>query len=296
MSAQRVGQTTRGVGPVLAHTRAELSDTLAGRTGDLGVVMTLGALHDGHAANIRAAREQCATVVVTIFVNPTQFGPGEDYDRYPRTLDADLALCAREGVDVVFAPSVAEVYQGPGRITVDPGALGAELEGASRPGHFAAVLTVVHKLLHIVPDVRYAFFGEKDYQQLTLIRQMVHDLDLGFRIRSVPTVREADGLARSSRNRFLSGAERSRAVALSAALRAGVAAGGLGAAEVLHAAGRVLDAEPGVQTDYLVLRDPDLGPAPESGPARLLVAGRVGSTRLIDNMPVTIGRSPCSAP
>ena len=287
--------------PILAHTRAALSDALAGRTGEVGVVMTMGALHDGHAANIRAARERCATVVVTVFVNPTQFGPAEDFDRYPRTLDTDLALCAREDVDVVFAPAVDEVYRGrQGRgaatVTVDPGPLGTELEGASRPGHFAGVLTVVHKMLHIVPDVRHAFFGEKDYQQLTLIRRMCHDLDLAIGIHPVATVREPDGLALSSRNRYLSPPDRCSAVALSAALRAGAEAGRHGGAAVLAAAHQVLDTEPGVDLDYLTLRAPDLGPAPERGAARLLVAGRVGTTRLIDNMPVTIGEPPCSAP
>ncbi|HEX5497330.1 MAG TPA: pantoate--beta-alanine ligase, partial [Mycobacteriales bacterium] len=270
----------------MVRTRADLSQ-VCGRSGGLGVVMTMGALHEGHAANIRAARACCGTVVVTVFVNPTQFGPGEDLDRYPRTLDADLELCAAEGVDVVFAPPVAEVYRGPAQVTVHPGPLGAELEGASRPGHFAAVLTVVHKMLHIVPDARHAFFGEKDYQQLTVIRRMVHDLDLDCRIHPVPTVREPDGLARSSRNRYLSGPERRAAAALPTGLRAGVAAGPSGPAAVLAAAGAVLDSEPGVDTDYLVLRGPDLGPAPGSGPARLLVAARVGATRLIDNMPVT---------
>lgn len=275
--------------PVLARTRAELAAASSGRPGDLGLVMTLGALHAGHAANIRAARERCATVVVTVFVNPTQFGPGEDFDRYPRTLDADLELCAAEGVDVVFAPSVGEVYPTPPRVGIDPGALGAELEGACRPGHFAGVLTVVHKMLHIVAGTRRAFFGEKDYQQLTLIRRMVADLDLGVHVVPVPTVRDADGLALSSRNRYLSTVERAHALALPAALRAGAAAGPGGAGAVLAAAHAVLDAAPDVRLDYLELRGTDLGPAPVRGGARLLVAARVGATRLIDNLPVTLG-------
>lgn len=286
----------------LVHTRDALAAALSPAThaerrtaGDetagVGVVMTLGALHAGHVANIRAARERCATVVVTVFVNPLQFGPSEDFARYPRTLDADVELCAAEGVDVVFAPPLEEVYREPAQVTVDPGPLGLELEGASRPGHFAGVLTVVHKLLHIVPGVREAFFGEKDYQQITLIRRMVRDLDLAPRVVAVPTIREPDGLALSSRNRYLSPAERQAAVALSAGLRAGVAAGADGGPAAHAAAARVIAAEPGIDLDYLELRAPDLGPAPDRGEARLLVAGRVGTTRLIDNLPLTLGES-----
>lgn len=276
---------------VVARTRAELAEAQARQHGNVGVVMTMGALHAGHAALIRAARERCATLVVTVFVNPLQFGPAEDFDRYPRTLQADVELCATEGVDIVFAPSPEVVYPVPAEVRIDPGPLGDELEGATRPGHFAGVLTVVHKMLHIVRDVDQAFFGEKDYQQLVLIRRMARDLDLPWRVVAVPTVREVDGLALSSRNRYLSTSERRSALALSAALRAGVAAGPRGAQAVLDTAGGVLRTEPGVKLDYLALRAPDLGPAPDRGAARLLVAGWVGTTRLIDNMPLTLGES-----
>ena len=279
----------------LATTRAELAAALAGCDGEIGVVMTLGALHDGHAALLHAARARSEIVVVTIFVNPLQFGPGEDFDRYPRTLDADLALCESVGADVVFAPSVDEVYpDGVPIITIAPGPLAEVLEGASRPGHFAGVLTVVSKMLHIVSVaagrlVAATFFGEKDYQQLTLVRQMARDLDLGIEIVSVETVREDDGLARSSRNRYLGPDERRSALALSAALRAGVRAGVEGGEAALAAARAAIDAEPGVDLDYLELAAPDLGPRPESGPARMLVAATVGKTRLIDNTAVWLG-------
>jgi pantoate--beta-alanine ligase len=241
--------------------------------------MTMGALHEGHASLMRAARKEADAVVATIFVNPLQFGPSEDLARYPRTFDADLKVCQAEGVDVVFAPAPEVVYpDGPPLVTVEPGPLGSELEGAVRPGHFAGVLTVVLKLLNMVgPDV--AFFGEKDYQQLTLIRRMVRDLSLDVEIVGVPTVREADGLALSSRNRYLSTQERELALGLSRALRAGAAEREADA--VLAAAWPELS---GVEVDYLELRDPLLGPPPAQGPARLLVAARVGSTRLIDNV------------
>jgi pantoate--beta-alanine ligase len=274
---------------VLATTRRELAAALAalragGRT--LALVPTMGALHDGHRALLRAARGLADDVVVSIFVNPLQFGPAEDLDRYPRSLDADLATCRDEGVAVVFAPDPQEMYGLDGaQVTVHPGPLGDELEGASRPGHFTGVLTVVAKLLNLVrPDV--AVLGEKDYQQLVLIRRMVADLDLGVRIVGAPTVREPDGLALSSRNHYLSTVERRRAMALSRALRAGAAAGERGAAAVLAAARAVLDTEPQIAVDYVALRAPDLGPAPSAGSARLLVAARVGGTRLIDNIPV----------
>jgi pantoate--beta-alanine ligase len=246
----------------------------------------MGALHAGHTELIRHAATRADTVAVSIFVNPLQFGPAEDLDRYPRTLDADLELLAREGVTLVFAPSAAEMYPGgPPAVTVDPGPLGNLLEGASRPGHFAGVLTVVTKLLGLVrPDV--AVFGEKDYQQLALIRRTVADLELGVRIEGAPTVRDPDGLALSSRNRFLDADQRRQALALSRALEAGAARGRDGAGLVLTAATEQLR---GVDVDYLALRGVDLGPAPATGPARLLVAARVGTTRLIDNLPLTLG-------
>jgi pantoate--beta-alanine ligase len=275
---------------VVARTRTEVATELATRSGSRGVVMTMGALHEGHIALMRTARARCETVVVTIFVNPLQFGPGEDLDRYPRTFEADLAICRDEGMDVVFAPTPDVMYpSGDPQVTVHPGQLGSELEGAIRPGHFAGVLTVVCKLLHAVGPVEAAFFGEKDYQQLVLVRRMVRDLDIDTEIVAVPTVREADGLALSSRNRYLSTSDRKAALALSRALRAGVRAGDNGPEAVRQAGQAVLAAEPALQLDYLHLADPDLGPAPRTGPARLLVSGRVGSTHLIDNIGLTLG-------
>ncbi|MCF4139669.1 pantoate--beta-alanine ligase [Streptomyces sp. Tue 6430] len=206
----------------LLHTAGELQTRT--RTGRRAVVMTMGALHEGHATLVRTAREIAGPggeVVVTVFVNPLQFGAGEDLDRYPRTLDADLGIAERAGADVVFAPSVDEVYPGgEPQVRVSAGPMGERLEGAARPGHFDGMLTVVAKLLHLTrPDV--ALYGQKDAQQLALIRRMVHDLNFGVDIVAVPTVREDDGLALSSRNRYLSPAERRTALALSRALFAG---------------------------------------------------------------------------
>jgi pantoate--beta-alanine ligase len=280
--------TTTVRATLVARTRAELAAALAPLPAPRGVVMTMGALHDGHAELMRRARAECASVVATLFVNPLQFGANEDLDRYPRTFDADLAICRDSGVDVLFAPGEPELYpNGRPATGVTAGPVGDILEGACRPGHFDGVLTVVLKLLHLTaPQV--AYFGEKDYQQLTVIRQMVADLDLDVRIAPVPTVREPDGLARSSRNRFLSEEQREAALALSRGLRAGAAAGGQGAAAVLAAAHAEIDGAPGLELDYLELRGPDLQPAPDGGPARLLVAARVGQTRLIDNLPVEL--------
>jgi pantoate--beta-alanine ligase len=278
---------------IVARDKDTLHKVRGGLSGVVGVVMTMGALHDGHRALIDAARARCDAVVVTIFVNPLQFGPNEDLDRYPRSLADDLALCERSGVDVVFAPTEAEMYPSwPPAVRVDPGPLGRAWEGASRPGFFDGVLTVVLKLLHLtMPQV--AFFGEKDYQQLALVRRMVRDLDVRtdgvpVRVVGIPTIREPDGLARSSRNSYLSESDRAAAAALSAALRAGAAAAVGGPAAALAAARAVLDAAP-VELDYLTLTDPDLGPAPGTGPGRLLVAARVGTTRLIDNLHVDLG-------
>jgi pantoate--beta-alanine ligase len=274
--------------PTVAETAAELRRLRASLPGPVALVPTMGALHEGHRTLVRAARERAATVVVSVFVNPTQFGPGEDYDRYPRTWDADLAALAEEGADLVFHPGVDEVYPpGAAGVTVDPGPLGTVLEGAVRPGHFAGVLTVVAKLFGLVrPDL--ALFGEKDYQQLTLIRAMARELMLGVEVVGVPTAREDDGLALSSRNHYLSPEQRATAATISAALRAGVAAGPDGASAVLAAARAVLADEPALIQDYLELTDTDLGPAPAAGPARLLVAVRAGGTRLLDNTAVTL--------
>lgn len=255
------------------------------------LVPTMGALHEGHLTLVRAAkRVPGAVVVVSIFVNPLQFGAGEDLEAYPRPLDADLALLRTEGVEVVFAPTAVDMYPHGRRTTVMPGPLGAELEGGSRPTHFAGMLTVVLKLLQIVKPDR-AFFGEKDYQQLVLVRQMVDDLDVDVEIVAVPIVREADGLAMSSRNRYLDEVEREQAGALSAALLAGMYAASRGASEALEAARAVLVEVPAIDVDYLEVRDPWLDPAPAEGVARLLVAARLGRTRLLDNIAIDIGAS-----
>ncbi|MEU4112835.1 pantoate--beta-alanine ligase [Streptomyces sp. NPDC027717] len=311
------------------------------RHGRRAVVMTMGALHEGHATLIRAAREIAGAdgeVVVTVFVNPLQFGAGEDLDRYPRTLDADIALAGRAGADAVFAPAVDEVYPGgEPQVRITAGPMGGRLEGATRPGHFDGMLTVVAKLLHLTrPDV--ALFGQKDAQQLALIRRMVRDLNFGVDIVGVPTVREEDGLALSSRNRYLAPEERATALALSRALFAGrdrhaaqealraralevpstharaealsaigesraaadahavaTAAPG-GPAAVRAAAGQTLDEaarfDPPLALDYLALVDPaDFTEIADdfTGEAVLAVAARVGSTRLIDNIPLTFG-------
>jgi pantoate--beta-alanine ligase len=255
----------------------------------IALVPTMGALHDGHRQLMRTARRLPGTVLAaSIFVNPLQFGPHEDYDRYPRPLEADLQACGEERVELVFTPSREDMYPGGPDVTVDPGPLGRELEGASRPGHFAGVLTVVSKLFNIIrPD--YAVFGEKDYQQLTLVRKLARDLNHDVRIIGVPIVRDADGLARSSRNAYLEQDQRLAAVTLSAALSAGARVSAGGTELVLESARAVLDKEPLVDVDYLELRGTDLGPAPAHGEARLLVAARVGATRLIDNAPVILG-------
>jgi pantoate--beta-alanine ligase len=275
--------------PAVAGTVAELRELRAQLPAPVVLVPTMGALHEGHRALVRVARASGGSVVVSVFVNPTQFAPGEDFERYPRTWDDDLAALAAEGVDLVFHPGVDDVYP-PGSlgVTVHPGPLGSVLEGAVRPGHFAGVLTVVAKLFGLVhPDV--AVFGEKDYQQLTLIRAMSRELALGVEVVGVPTVREDDGMALSSRNRYLSPGQRTAAAAISAALRAGADAGPRGAEAALTAARDVLAGTPELAPDYLELTDPDLGPAPSAGPARLLVAARAGTTRLIDNIAVELG-------
>jgi pantoate--beta-alanine ligase len=268
----------------VVHTRAEFAAARADLPAPVGLVPTMGALHAGHVALLEAARAECASVITTNFVNPMQFGPHEDLARYPRTLDADLELSEKAGADLVWAPGLADVYpRGTAHVTVQPGPLGDVLEGEVRPGHFAGVLTVVAKFLNLVHPDR-AYFGEKDYQQLTLIRLMADDLDIAVTIVGVPTVREPDGLALSSRNVYLSADERQHALALSRALFAGRDHAGEGAEAVIASAEKVLAAEPGIAVDYLELRGADLGAVPASGPARLLVAGRVGSTRLIDNV------------
>jgi pantoate--beta-alanine ligase len=259
--------------------------------GARAVVMTMGALHAGHASLFSEAREQVGPdgqVLATIFVNPMQFGEGEDLDRYPRTLLADLDLCAEHGVDAVFAPTISEIYDDQAEtITVDPGELGAQWEGEVRPGHFRGVLTIVLKLLNLTePEV--AVFGEKDYQQLVLIRRMAESLNLSARIHGAATVREHEGgLALSSRNVFLSSRDRSMAAAIPAALADGrsLASRGATSAEMVERVeSRLTDV--GISPDYVVVCAPDLGPPPLAGPARLLVAAYVGSVHLLDNIAV----------
>jgi pantoate--beta-alanine ligase len=281
-------------GPQLATAPADLAAARALMRGPVVLAPTMGALHDGHARLLGAARTLAGprgSVIVSIFVNPLQFGPNEDLDRYPRTLDADLAMCAREGADLVFAPAAVEIYPGgPPQVTVDPGPAGQRFEGEFRPGFFGGVLTVVLKLLHLTrPGV--AVFGQKDAQQLALVRRMVTDLNLDVVIEPVPTVRDADGLATSSRNRYLSAADRAVALALPRALLAGQAAAsaaGGGADAVLDATRAVLRAQPALAMDYVALVDPGtFGPA-RTGPALLVAAARVGTTRLIDNMALVL--------
>jgi pantoate--beta-alanine ligase len=281
-----VPSTTAPTVPMLVRTRKGLAAARWALPGPVVLVPTMGALHDGHRSPLRLARDLAGpggSVLVSIFVNPLQFGPTEDFDRYPRPLDHDLAICAVEGVRAVFAPSRAQMYPSEPMVTVNPGPVGRLLEGRSRPGFFDGVLTVVLKLFQLTtPDA--AVFGAKDAQQLALIRQMVTDLD---------------GLAASSHNSYLSGPERVSALALSRALAAAAAVAGHSATAAVAAARAVLDAAataaPPVELDYLVLADPDtfaeLGPG-HQGPAVLLVAARVGTTRLIDNVSLKIGGRP----
>lgn len=300
--------------PVLVHDVAQLSAALdasapgGDRDGDAApygraVVMTMGALHAGHLSLVRAAKELASRVVVTIFVNPLQFGPGEDLERYPRDLDGDLALLSGPGLlgaaDVVFAPTPQVMYpDGEPSVRVCAGPIGTVLEGAVRPGHFDGVLTVVLKLLHLTrPDV--ALFGRKDAQQLAAVRAMVRDLDVPVDVRGVPIVRDDDGLALSSRNAYLRPEDRQRALALSRSLAAGrdrAAAGGA-PDQVRSVVRAVLDEQLDEQVDavdYVALLDPDTFtevPDTAVGTAVLAVAARVGGTRLIDNTDVElIGR------
>ena len=271
---EKIGQLTRAM-------------RKAGRP--VALVPTMGALHEGHLSLVQAAQQiPGALVVVSIFVNPLQFAEGEDLDAYPRTLDEDVAKLKAAGVDAVFAPNPREMYPNGPRTTIHTGEAGRILEGAHRPTHFAGVLTVVNKLFTIT-HCDHAFFGEKDYQQLLLIQQMVTDLNMEVQVHGVPIVREADGLAKSSRNVYLSDEERELALTLSAALTAGAFVAEQGPAVVLQTAGSILDAASGIDVDYLELRGTDLSDTPEDGEARLLVAARVGTTRLIDNVGVPLG-------
>ena len=256
------------------------------------LVPTMGALHDGHRALIRRARDIAGDdgeVVVSIFVNPTQFAPGEDFDRYPRMLEDDGHACEAEGVDIVSAPDVHTVYgesDARERVTLDPGELGGVLEGAQRPGHFAGVLTVVSILFQqVAPEA--AVFGEKDYQQLELIRRMCRDLSLGVRVFGVPTVRDPDGLAMSSRNAYLNPDDRSIALAIPRALEAGASAARRGPRATEADARAILD-DAGIEVHYVTVRGPSLDDPPASGSGRLLIAAGVGSVRLIDNCEVEL--------
>lgn len=265
-----------------------ISKALRGVGKKVALVPTMGALHEGHLTLVRQARKTNAVVIVSIFVNPLQFGANEDLDAYPRTLEADIELLRGEGVEVVFAPSVNDMYPDGRRTMVHAGEIGADLEGRTRPTHFAGMLTVVAKLLQIArPDA--AYFGEKDYQQLALIRQMVKDLNFDVKIVGVPTVRERDGLALSSRNRYLTDEQREAAIALSAALLAGARSSWNGPEAALKAAHEVIAAVPAIELDYLEVRGKDFDEVPPYGEARMLIAAKVGTTRLIDNVGIVIG-------
>lgn len=260
----------------------------------VALVPTMGALHEGHLSLVSASRERADYVVVSVFVNPTQFGPGEDFEGYPRDIERDIDLLGAEGVDLVFAPAPEIMYAPDATVTVDPGPLGAVLEGAARPGHFSGMCTVVTKLFSIaIPDL--AFFGEKDYQQLTIVRAMVRDLDLPVKVIGCPTVRECDGLALSSRNVYLSAEERSAATVLYRSLRTAetlVLDGERDAAVVADAMRETVASEPLAELEYAAVADAvTLAPIDTLGDraARALVAARVGGTRLIDNIALEVG-------
>ena len=289
-------QMTSQEAPMVARTVAELKTQLA----DLRIerpsapvvfVPTMGALHDGHRALMTQASHYNGISVASIFVNPTQFGPDEDLAKYPRTWEADLQLCADEGIDVVFAPTVDQMYGDSTESTLSAGPLGTRLEGAQRPGHFDGVVTVVAKLFDMVHPNR-AIFGQKDAQQVAVIRAMVRDLELPVEIEAFPTVRDSDGLAMSSRNVYLSDTEREQALAIPRALVAAYQAGSEGAQAVLEAATNELAGEPEVHVRYVELVHPDTLEAVSPtfhGHALLLIAAMVGTTRLIDNSMVTVG-------
>ena len=271
----------------IAEVRQEVRAARA-RGARVGLVPTMGALHEGHASLLRAARADGGLVVASLFVNPTQFGPTEDLAKYPRPLERDLETCRREGVGLVFTPSAAEMYPAGFATTVHVARMTEKMCGAFRPGHFDGVCTVVAKLLAIVqPDT--AYFGEKDAQQLAVVRRMVADLDLGVEIRGCPTVREPDGLAMSSRNAYLSPAERRQALALSRSLaeaREAVLAGERDAGRLAAQVRQRLEAAEGVDLQYVAVVDPDTleDLARVGDKALVAVAAKVGATRLIDNV------------
>lgn len=253
----------------------------------VALVPTMGALHEGHLALVDAARAHADRVVASVFVNPLQFGPNEDLARYPRNLERDRALLETRGVDLLYAPTVEEMYPEPAQVTVEPGGLAIRWDGAARPGHFVGVLTVVAKLFNqVAPDA--AVFGQKDFQQVTVVRRMIHDLDWPIDLVVVPTVREADGLALSSRNAYLTPADRLEARRLSAAIRDIQQAWVAGESDPgrLGSVGRaVLEAGQGVAVEYVALVDPVTLETPRFADATsvVLIAARVGTTRLIDN-------------
>ena len=254
----------------------------------IGLVPTMGALHRGHFRLIQEARRECDCVVVSIFVNPHQFGPGEDFQHYPRTLESDLSHCEELRADVVFAPGVKEMYPREQLTFIEVAKLGDYLCGPQRPGHFKGVATVVLKLLNMVQPDR-AYFGEKDAQQLAFVRRMVQDLNIPVNIISVSIVRESDGLAISSRNQYLSLKERQQAPVLYRALQIAkeqIQAGETASQHILRKASRVLEEEPLVEVDYLDVVDPEqMQPVNEvAGPVRVCAAIRIGSARLIDNI------------
>ena len=295
--------------PVLTHTRAELADALSRLSGTKALVMTMGALHSGHLQLVREARELADHVIVTIFVNPTQFAPGEDFDAYPRTLDADMEALETVGADLVWAPAPQDVYPTPATVTIDPGPIARVLEGKTRPTHFSGVALVCTKVVNLVrPDV--ALYGQKDAQQLAVLRTVFSQLDIPVRVHPVPIVRAKDGVALSSRNQYLSDDERIRARALSRALRRGAEAAESGAQpeEIVAQCRSVIDAEGGIEMDYIALVDAgtfEILAGTESVPVgegtaaptilsdgsregRILIAAKVGTTRLIDNMEVPL--------
>ncbi|HEY4356809.1 MAG TPA: pantoate--beta-alanine ligase [Acidobacteriaceae bacterium] len=275
--------------PITTITSAREASTAARKRGSLALVPTMGALHEGHLSLVRAARRMCDSVAVSIFVNPLQFGPTEDLARYPRTLAQDIAMLERENVDFVFAPTPEEIYpQGTSATFVEVGGVSDRLDGKTRPGHFRGVATVVAKLFNILsPDV--AFFGQKDAAQVAVLKAMVRDLNFPVRLEICPTVREADGLAMSSRNRYLSEKEREQALVLHRSLEAAAGLTGLNgrdAATVQLRMLQTLEQEPAVVTEYAEVVDAEtLLPIDNlSGGALLAVAARVGQTRLIDNI------------
>jgi len=286
-------------GPKVVEPISELRSMLDEARGNgrrIGFVPTMGFLHEGHASLMRRARAENDLVLVSIFVNPLQFGPSEDFEAYPRDFEEDLALCEAESVDLVFHPPVEEMYPEPTTLTVTVGPIGEVLEGKTRPGHFDGVATVVSKLFNIAGPCR-AYFGEKDAQQLVVIRRLARQLDFPVEVIGCPTVREPDGLAMSSRNTYLKGEDRVAAAVLKRALDEGarlVGAGHGSADAISQAMARVIGEEPIAKLDYAACVDPDTlaEPAEGGGPILLAVAAWVGKARLIDN--VTVSPAPDS--